>query len=44
MNRKYTKIRQMFRDYNKDFFMYEEGGIVQTATEMAQETKCGTFQ
>lgn len=44
MNRKYTKIRQMFRDYNKDFFMYEEDGIVQTATEMAQETKCGTFQ
>lgn len=35
MNRKYKKIRKMFRDYNNDFLNDEkkEDGIVQTTTE-----------
>lgn len=33
MNRKYTELRKMFRDYNKDILLDKDDGIVQTTTE-----------
>lgn len=33
MNRKYTLLRQTFRDYNKDVLLYKDDGIVQTTTD-----------
>lgn len=33
MNRKYTELRKMFRDYNKDILLDKDDGIVQTTTD-----------
>lgn len=35
MSRKYNKLRETFRDYNRDILFTKDDGIVQTATEMA---------
>lgn len=35
MKRKYKKLKETFRDYNKSIFDIEDEGIVQTATETA---------